>query len=431
MAIPIINVYPTGTVNFDATITQDFKFVANSIEWSVTSYQIFIYRKSNNSIAYDTGKVTSVYQDDNYVYHHTVPANTLQTNVDYYWKVQAWNEGNPPIVGNLSNAVFFSCIAKPIVTVLTTGNYYKPTLTVNWSANSETSNQVSFRVVIRDSGIIINNIDFIKGIDTSYSFSKLTLASGKNYNIEVDVLNDDGLIGVGYGTITTNFSDNLPPKPTLILTPDNITGRVTCSIINPVQGGNEEPTLYNKIYSKDDANNWIVIANNIIVNGIFIDINVNMEKTIEYYVSAVAPNEKENSSVTASTKLSLPGIIYAQLYPIEDINSSLNIKYDVEFLESFGINKIFNYFNGRKRPVADIGENENRSFNLRFNVLDYIDINIIKGLENAGSILFYRDKKGRAMFCSIIPNTLKIKDDGADIYNVSFELIQVDYLEEG
>lgn len=114
------------------------------------------------------------------------------------------------------------------------------------------------------------------------------------------------------------------------------------------------------------------------------------------------------------------------------VNSELlKIRYNFECTESFGRNKVINKFNGRKKPVADIGDSTDRTLNISFSLKAADDITKLKAMEDSDKILFYKDNRGRNMYCTINPNSLKLQNKKAKSYSISLELVEVDYTEGG
>ena len=71
-------VAPTGTVDPRSTVRLSWNYGTQ------THYRVR-YKKRENSVWIDTGKVTSVNK------YYDIPANTLQKNAQYEWKVMVWN----------------------------------------------------------------------------------------------------------------------------------------------------------------------------------------------------------------------------------------------------------------------------------------------------------------------------------------------------
>jgi hypothetical protein len=108
----------------------------------------------------------------------------------------------------------------------------------------------------------------------------------------------------------------------------------------------------------------------------------------------------------------------------------LNIKYNFECTESYARSKVLNQFNGRTSPVADIGDCIGRTLNISFVIKNEEDYYKLLRLENTDKILFYEDKRGRSLYCTIAPNSFKIQNRKQKLYSISLDLTEVDTTEE-
>lgn len=426
LLFPTVNVYPTNVVNFDATQVQDIQFITSSYN-DISGFEIFIYKQSNGSVSFDTGQVNTIIQDDNYVYHYSLPANKLVNGINYSIAVQAWNTDTPTRVGGLSNKVAFSCIAKPIASISPSGAYPFSSLSCNFNLTGDTP--IGVRITVTDSGNIVGDSGIFNpnGLANVYTFSSLVLQTGHTYNLQVSINSSSGLTATANSIINCNYSSYPPPMPVLSLTSDNTIGTVTCTITNPNSDSIHAPIAYDQVFRMNDEGEWVCIANHIVPNSTvnFIDNNMNVGKALQYYIAGVADNGLSTSSDIQTTTVNAP--IIAQIYPIDNVGQGLIIKYDLECTETIGRLKVINQFNGREKPIADIGDNINRKFSIKFTCLFSWEVIIARQLAMSTAILFYRDKKGRGLFCTIDEDSLQIQNKSPRIYSISFNITEVDY----
>lgn len=161
------------------------------ITWQVSgdpsvAYQLRFYRNSDNSLAYDTGKITSFAQA------HTLPSNTLTNGLEFKVQVTTWNQANASIS---SDNEVFQTSSRPVVTVDTIGTVPSPSY--SFSANYAQAESVAMRSWV----VYLYNSDKTKisqssiSIEPNIEYLFSNMKSGTTYYIEFQATSAKGLVG--------------------------------------------------------------------------------------------------------------------------------------------------------------------------------------------------------------------------------------------
>lgn len=164
---------------------------SNIITWSLSGdisvfFQVKIYKNSDNSLVYDSTKISS------YAQSFTLPTNTLANGNEYKIQVTVWNDKNESAT---SDYVVFQTSSRPVVTVdsipvVRSSSY-------NFSANYSQAESVpiqSWIAYLYDSNKVKIAQSPIKTTSTlEYIFTDLQ--SEKDYYIEFQVTSEKTLVG--------------------------------------------------------------------------------------------------------------------------------------------------------------------------------------------------------------------------------------------
>jgi hypothetical protein len=209
---------PTGLspefTTIDPTIDNDFEWVPQGA--AQTAFRLYIYKNSDNSLIYDSTKITSTTSS------HTVPASTLTANTAYKWKVTVF-AGTPSID---SEYVFFIANTAPSVTLsvpatITNQNY---TFTATYTLATGASIEKFKFILYDDASEIVDDTDYIYSYNTTYTFTGLV--NLQSYSIECIITDSNGLTGTS-GAQAFTVSYTVPNTiPLLTVTPDNDNGYI-------------------------------------------------------------------------------------------------------------------------------------------------------------------------------------------------------------
>lgn len=161
------------------------------ITWQVSgdpsvAYQLRFFRNTDNSLAYDTGKITSFAQA------HTLPSNTLSNGLEFKIQITIWNQANASIS---SDNEVFQTSSRPVVTLDTIVTVPSPSY--SFSANYSQAESVAMRSWV----VYLYNSDKTKisqssiSIEPSIEYLFSNMKSGTTYFIEFQVTSAKGLVG--------------------------------------------------------------------------------------------------------------------------------------------------------------------------------------------------------------------------------------------
>jgi hypothetical protein len=190
-------------------------------------------------------------------------------------------------------------------------------------------------------------------------------------------------------------------------------------IINNIPGA--EPFGRNDIYRREyGESEWTIIASGIGENGSYVDYLVKSEVLYEYMVRAYTTSGGYAASapVIADIKVN-----YTVLAPLQHPEQQITLKYDIERSEIQSRARNFARFAGRKNPVAEYGEQQERGLNIRCTITNKEMLDQLMELLLGDEYLLYRDNKGRYMVCSV-SGDIEMQEQ-RKWYKVSFSLIEV------
>lgn len=237
----------TTRPNFDATSAATFawKFGDSNPADYQTKYQLEISRVSDSVVVYDSGAVTST------VSSAVLPANTLSNAIAYRWRVRTYDVINS--VGTWSGYGTFTTAATGTLTItypatdnlagLETDDYI-----VTWTyvqSGGATQAQRQVRVIrTADSAVII---DSVMQANTVNSYAISGLESGKEYRIEVSLINTSAIaVPVVSRLLTPLYSE--PMTPELVVSQKD--SYIELLVSNPTPTGDRPEVVHNDVYKR-------------------------------------------------------------------------------------------------------------------------------------------------------------------------------------
>lgn len=348
------------------------------------------------------------YQD---VPSFTFPLGTIE------WRVKTYDQAG--LVSEWSPLATFISGSKPSV-----GEWIYPTNgeritepqpVFQWLSNAQTA----YRVILYDENdFIVWDTGEIEGVTKAVT-SGVTLEDGEIYAVSILVRNSEGFWSEENKiSFTTSYSP--PPKPVLNVYPNDAT--IIIEIDNPQSEGLQPETISNEVY-KFINNEWIRIAKDIPVNGVFVDYSVRSNVTEQYKVKAVGDNEGiQYSDIKTSTAT------FAGVYIHDTADAELTVQRFKFDGGGRGSNWAKNYalmnFKGRKMPTVEFSENESRSVSVTLQLLNFDDLFALEELAKSYNTLCYRDGRGRLLFGFI--SSLAVSDEKFG-NQAQFEFIGIDY----
>lgn len=349
--------------------------------------------------------------------YQDVPSFTLPVG-EIEWQVRTYDQAG--LVSEWSPIYVFTSGSKP-----ETAAWIFPThgqkITVakpvfQWSSNVQTA----YRVILYDANdFILWDTGEVEGTTKAVT-SGVTLEDGGIYSVSVLIRNPENFWSEeSKVSFTTSYSP--PPKPTLNVYPGDAT--VVVEIDNPVSTGLEPQTVSNEVY-KLIENEWVRIAKDIPISGIFVDYAARSNVAEQYRVKAVGDNEGIQYSDIKNATMSFSGV-----YIHDTTDAELTVrqfKYDGSGRSSkWSSDYSMMKFKGRKMPVVEQSENEERVIEISLMIKDAEDLFALESLARSYNTLCYRDGRGRLLF-GFIPG-LSVNDERGKYYSVNFNFIGIDY----
>lgn len=237
----------TTRQNFDATSAATFYWKFGDVNPAdyQTAYQLEISRVSDSVVVYDSGKVVSGNQ------FATVNANVLANAVNYRWRVRTYDVIDS--AGTWSGYGTFTTAATGTLTITSPATDNLAGIEtddwlVTWSyVQSGGATQAQRRVrVIRtsDSAVVL---DTGMQVDTTSSYTISGMESGKEYRVEVSLVNSAAIsVPAATRLITPYYSE--PMTPTAVISEKD--AYIEIIVVNPTPTGDRPEVLYNDIYKR-------------------------------------------------------------------------------------------------------------------------------------------------------------------------------------
>jgi hypothetical protein len=250
------------------------------------------------------------------------------------------------------------------------------------------------------------------------------LQNNTDYKIQLAIKNADNLWS---DFVTVNIHVSYTPPAVPIVTTTKGEGIITISIDNPTPSGTQPNVSYNDLYRrKQGETTWTRIATNIPADASFVDYTPAFGQVYEYFVRAWGDNGTYSDSSVVSESISLTGVwLHEADNPLETLHQ---FKLVSERSENWQPTAAMMQFAGRRLPVAEYDDTEQRTISMKITVLkNSDDKEALENLIRSKKTLCYRDARGRKMFCHAFQ--LPIDDEVyGNTVNLTFE--EVSYTEE-
>lgn len=237
----------TPQSNFDATSASTFTWTpgdSNAADYQ-TAFDFEVSRVSDSVVVYAPAKVTST------ISSMTVPASTLVNATNYRWRVRTYDVLNT--AGTWSGygtfttaAVGTLTITDPAVDDQNTVNTAAYTVLWNYTqSGGATQAKRQVKVTRTSDSVVIS--DTTMQVNTTPSYTIGSLESGKEYRIDVSLINSASItVPTVSRLITPNYST--PMTPTFVVNPND--SYLEIVVTNPTPLGDRPEVLYNDIYKR-------------------------------------------------------------------------------------------------------------------------------------------------------------------------------------
>lgn len=338
--------------------------------------------------------ITEETEDNFYI----LSENTLNSGV-ITWRVRTYNNWDE--VSPYSEERSFTVIGSPPIPLITdVTNQGRPT--ISWQSSGQHLYELQIlkdEVVIFDSGSIPSTED--------RNFKLPVYLEDGNYKFRLRIYNEFNLFSE-WAEKNFTISTVKPQKP-----------------IIEVFNGEYSVTI--KLQNQGSKN--LIYRDNIFIGEVkgntFIDFTGENNKEYQYFVRTVDNNDNFNDSDIKLGKCKFNGNTLALA---DNPKNFLKLKFGYnerpKKSDSFSANGNLVYYDGRKYPVAEFSEFDNRTKTLTFAVKTISEVEKIIEMIAERKIFLYRDYEGTNMYGSILSISYEKVLLG---YEISFTITKTDY----
>ncbi|NNU91813.1 hypothetical protein ETC01_00500 [Geobacillus sp. NFOSA3] len=346
---------------------------------------------------------------------NTFPRGTIE------WQVRTYDqEGLSSPFSDIQTFFAGDKPANPTITSPTDGSTVAvANPTVQWSSVGQTA----YHVKVLD---VNNNLLWeLQANSTNKAQTILyALQNNTDYKIQLAIKNADNLWS-DFVTVNIHVSYTPPAVPIVSTTKGEAT--ITITIDNPTPSGTQPNVSYNDLYRrKQGESTWTRIAKNIPADASFIDYTPASGQVYQYLVRAWGDNGTYSDSPVVSESISFIGVwLHEADNPLETLHQ---FKLVSDRSENWQPTAAMMQFAGRRLPIAEYDDTEQRSVSVKITVLkNSDDREAIERLIRSKNTLCYRDARGRKMFCHAFQLPV---DDETYGNTVSLTFEEVSYTEE-
>lgn len=251
---------------------------ATLVSWQVTgdlsyAYQVKIYKNSDNSLIYDSAKLTT------FATSHTIPASSILNGLEYKITITIWNQSNSSIT---SDTQIFQTSSRPFVSIsiplISSPSY---SFTANYTQAESIVSRSWIVYLYNDTKKKIAESNISTSPNISYIFTELQ--SNTNYYIEFQVTSAKGLTGTtGLVSFAVSYTQ---PDIKINLTAENTDDagiKIAWKTIQ-VLGKTVSPPVY-------IDNDFIDLRNNTFYLDESSEFSINQDFTIKIWMKDIASN---------------------------------------------------------------------------------------------------------------------------------------------
>lgn len=388
-----------------------------------TAYQVEILQADDATPMFLVPKTTGSTQQV------TVPAGTLDNDVEYQWRVRTW--GPEDTVGPFSGYDLFTTSARPVATITAPASgetVETSSYDVTWDYTG-TLPQAQYRLRLYEAAgnTLVHDSGIVNSILTSETVSDLRDVT--SYTVEVEVWSSAGIFNSPIAS--RNFVvDTVPPAtPTVEFIGDTENGVVRIAITNPAPSVVEVATDHNEVWRQGGSDtDWVRIAADVAPNSEYWDPTV--AGGIYYGYRVVAHSVVQTTAqVEGNALMDLYGV---WLHEAGKPDTVIHLLYDGALgrSEQWTPEVELLRFAGRTGAVAEFGPQVTAEFvDVRVQLASGTeDRAVLKDYARRRTVLCYRDGQQRKVYGVI--STLAIQDQAYG-GSADFRVDIVDYTETG
>lgn len=267
-------------------------------------------------------------------------------------------------------------------------NYNTSLPAFTWTPDGK---QLAFQVQIYKSDVIVEDSNIKENESPLYLVTK-SLENNTTYLVKVRTKNEYELWS-DYSSKEIYISYTLLEAAIINVNPDNNTSSVLINYTSPTS----QLFAQNQIW-RDDGLGFKLIATNLGANGNFIDYYAPTNKVIKYKIISKSTEGATTESQIKETKILIEGFLLANAENTIE-KAKLKFNYDIGF-QTIRNRQFVKYLGNKKMIVEDDMTTQYLQGSFSF-LMKLEDFYMLENLYNTNKTLFYRDNRGKAVFCSI------------------------------
>lgn len=313
----------------------------------------------------------------------------------------------------------FTAYGKPSTPVITNKSIISSALPyITWTSTE----QVAYSVTIKK---LIANIETSGEVLSQAKYYQIVKALENNtdYKVIVKIKNQYNLWSdEAVFEFSTQFT--VPNIPTLKAIADTTNGAIVLNVSTDVKNDSEYKNT--EIWKREPLGEWKRMAYNLSHNDAWSDFYVGNDVAYEYK----ARNIGQTGGISESNVIIAHTVVKGYtLYNVEDLESKLAFKYDVEITPKLITNMVTNLFAGAEAPQTSTDGVMYWNCSIAFKTLDRNDILKLIKLMKTSKVLLFKDCRGHKYFGNIIGNP-SFPETDLKIISIQIEFTETSFLEQ-
>jgi hypothetical protein len=294
-------------------------------------------------------------------------------------------------------------------------------VTVEWSS----LNQLEYELELYDT----NGAQLWTGSGTGSTKLKeipYELENNKWYEVHLRVKDSESLIWSAWSTQAFGTSFDPPMKPSVTATEE--AGEGVINVFYSAGTGTEATHIeaQRREYTPTDSAPWITIHKDLSLDGSFLDFTPASGVNYEYRVKAVNANNK--TSTNSDPILVMVEFTQTLIQEAHNLESVMVLPYAYSRSGDFKVDSALNKYAGRRDPVREYGENEEKTLSIEWEVDTYFELQQVFDLLRRRDVLLYRDSNGRRHWMTA--DSFDFQDKNVKGFILSMTMTQTSYEED-
>ena len=347
----------------------------------------------------------------------TLPANTISKGIKTISLTV--NFKNAYYSNSSTISTTFTAYGKPSAPVITNKSIVNSALPcITWTSSDQVAYLVTIKKLIETietSGEILSQAKYYQVINA--------LENNTSYKVTVKVKNQYGLwSNEAEFEFSTQFT--VPNTPVITAIADTTNGAIILNVSTNVEDDTEYKNT--EIWKREPLGEWKRMAYNLSSDDAWSDFYVGNEVEYEYK----ARNIGQTGGISESDVIVASTVVKGYtLYNVEDLESKLVFKYDVEITPKLITNIVTNLFAGANAPQTSTDGTMYWNCLISFKTTERNDIFKLIKLMKSSKVLLFKDCRGHKYFGNIIGNP-SFPETELRIISIQIEFNETSFFEQ-